>query len=134
LSAKALATTWLAITLILTGCAGAISSDGVLQPLVVGTEQYLTVDWQPDRRNDGAVVWGYVYNQSPYTFDSLRMLVDALGPDGQIVAQRVVWSPGRLGSLGRNYFEASMIPAFSYNVRVFSYDRADEGRRRDRFW
>ena len=62
------------------------------------------------------------------------MLVDALGPDGQIVAQRVVWSPGRLGSLGRNYFEAPMVPAFSYNVRVFSYDRADEGRPRDRFW
>jgi hypothetical protein len=120
--------------LTLTGCAGPVGSEGPLQPLVVGTEHYLTIDWRPDRRSDGAVVWGYVHNQSPYTFDRLRILVDALGPEGQILAQRVVWSTGRLGGWGQNYFETFMVTAPSYNVRVFSYDRVEDGLRRDRFW
>jgi hypothetical protein len=76
------------------------------------------------------VVWGYVNNQSPYTFDRVRILVDALGPDGGIVAQQIVWSPGLLGGFGRSYFEASMAPAAAYRARVFSWDRVETGGRR----
>ena len=60
--------------------------------------------------------------------------VPAVGPDGQILSQRVVWSPGLLGSWGRTYFEAPMEPAPGYRVRVFSYDRVETDRRRGPFW
>jgi hypothetical protein len=122
------------------GCAPATDSvgptvpTGPLEPLVVGTEQHMSIEWQAAPRESGVVVWGYVLNRSPYTFDHLRLLVDALGPDGAILGQSLVWSPGLLGGWGRNYFEASMAPAPAYRVRVFSYDRVEtDGRRRRPF-
>jgi hypothetical protein len=124
----------LAIVLLATGCVPAAGPDGPLQPLVVGAEQHVTIEWQSERGDQAATVWGYVINQSPYTFDRIRVLVDALGPDGQILSQRVVWSPGLLGSWGRTYFEAPMEPAPGYRVRVFSYDRVETDRRRGPFW
>ena len=67
---------------------------GPLQPLVVGAEEHLTIDWQLARSDQAIVVWCYVSNQSPYTFDRICLLVDALGPDGQIIGQRVVSALG----------------------------------------
>jgi hypothetical protein len=129
----AVAGTLVAIVLLATGCVPALGPDGPLEPLVVGTEQHFTIEWEPERSDQAAVVRGYVINRSPYTFDHLRVLVDALGPDGQIIGQRLVWSPGLLGSWGRNYFEAPMEAAAGYRVRVFSYDRVETDRRRP-FW
>ena len=120
----------LAVALVAVGCAPAGGPSGPLEPLVVGTEQHMTIEWQTTPREQAVVVWGYVTNRSPYTFDRLRLLVDALGPDGAIVEQRLVWAPGLLGGWGRSYFEAPMGPAPSYGVRVFSYDRVETDRPR----
>lgn len=128
---KSLAGTLLAIMAVLTGCAPAAGPVGPLTPLVVGAEQHLSLEWRPERSEQVTIVWGYVSNQSPNTFDHVRVLVDALSADGQIISQRVVWAPGLLGSWGRNYFETRMVPAPAYQVRVFSYDRVEtDGRRR----
>jgi hypothetical protein len=124
----------LVTALLVTGCAAPVGQGGPLEPLVVGTEQHVTIQWQPERSDQPAVVWGYVSNQSPYTFDRVRLLVDALGPAGEILGQRVVWAPGLLGSWGRTYFEAPMGPAAGYRVRIFSYDRVEGGRGRWPFW
>jgi hypothetical protein len=124
----------LAIVLVSAGCAPAVGPSGPLEPLVVGAEQHMTIEWQAEPRDQATVVWGYVTNKSPYTFDRLRLLVDGLGPDGTILGQRVVWAPGLLGGWGRTYFEAPMMPAPSYRVRVFSYDRVEsDGLRRRLF-
>ena len=124
----------LALALVAAGCAPAVGPSGPLEPLVVGTEQHMTIEWQVEPRDQATVVWGYVNNTSPYTFDRLRLLVDALGPDGAIVGQRVVWAPGLLGGGGRTYFEVPMGPAPAYRVRVFSYDRVEsDGLRRRLF-
>ena len=112
------------------GCAPVSAPRGPLEPLVVGTEQHATLEWQAQPRGTVTVVWGYVNNQSPYTFDRVRILVDALGPDGGIVGQQIVWSPGLLGGFGRSYFEASRVPAPIYRARVFSWDRVETGGRR----
>ena len=121
----------LAIVLILAGCASATGPQGPLEPLVVGTEQYVTIEWQPQGSAQPAVVQGYVTNRSPYTFDRVRLLVDALGPAGEILAQRLVWAPGLLGGWGRTYYSAPMPPAPAYRVRVFSWDRVESPGRRD---
>ena len=124
----------IAIVLVTAGCASAADPTGPLQPLVVGVEQHMTIEWQIEPREQAIVVWGYVNNRSPYTFDRLRVLVDALGPDGAILAQRLSWVPGLLGGGGRAYFEVPMVPAPGYQVRVFSYDRVEsDGRRRGFF-
>jgi hypothetical protein len=114
------------------GCAP--TPRGPLEPLVVGTERYLLIQWQAEPRGEAVVVWGYVSNDSPYTFDRLRMLVDALDPEGRIISQRIVWSVGTLGSWGRNYFEAPMVRAPHYGVRVFSYDRIEGDGPGKRIW
>ena len=131
-----LARSLVAIALLASGCAPAVYSGGPLEPLVVGTEQYVTIDWRAEPRGQGVVVWGYVGNGSPYTFDRVRLLIDALGPNGELLSQRLVWSVGLLGGWGRNYFEAPMEPAAGYRVRVFSWDRVetDGGRFRGPFW
>src|SRR4029453_13613312 len=79
------------------GCAPAAGPSGPLEPLMVGSEQHMSVEWQTAPRDQAIVVWGYVTNLSPYPFDRLRLLVDGLGPDGAILEQRLVWSPGLLG-------------------------------------
>jgi hypothetical protein len=120
----------LAVACVTAGCAtatGPTAPSGPLEPLVVGTEQHMTIEWQTAQRQQATVVWGHVTNHSPYTFDRLRVLVDALGPDGAILEQRLVWAPGLLGGWGRSYFEAPMGPAPTYRVRVFSYDRVETG-------
>jgi hypothetical protein len=122
------------IALVTAGCASAAGPSGPLEPLVVGAELHMTIEWQTVPREQETVVWGYVNNRSPYAFDRLRVLVDALGPDEAILAQRLVWAPGLLGGGGRAYFEVPMVPAPSYRVRVFSYDRVEsDGRRRRPF-
>jgi hypothetical protein len=125
----------LVIVLAAGGCVagGQYQPQGPLEPLVVGSEQHFALDWQAEPREPGVVVWGYANNTSPYTFDRLRLLVDALGPDGQLLGQQLVWSVGRLGAWGRNYFEARMPPAHAYRVRVFSYDRVEDGGFRRRW-
>jgi hypothetical protein len=121
----------LVIVLVAAGCAPAAGPRGALEPLMVGSEQHMSVEWQTAPRDQAVVVWGYVTNRSPYTFDRLRVLVEGLGPDGAILEQRVVWAPGLLGGWGRNYFEAPIAPAPVYRVRVFSYDRVEtDGLRR----
>ena len=82
----------------------------------------LTIQWQLEQRDQTVVVWGYINNDSPYTFDRVRLLVDALDSNGQTISQRIV---GVLGGRGRNYFEAAMVPAPNYRVLVFSYDRIE---------
>jgi hypothetical protein len=128
-----LAPALLMLALVAAGCVPAAGPRGPLEPLMVGTEQHMSIEWQTAVRDQVTVVWGYVNNHSPYTFDRLRMLVDGLGPDGAILEQRLVWSPGLLGGWGRNYFEAPMAPAPVYRVRVFSYDRVETDGFRRRF-
>jgi hypothetical protein len=120
----------MAAALASSGCAPA--PRGPLEPLVVGWEQYLKIQWQLERRDQAVVVWGYVNNESPYAFDRVRVLVDALDPEGRIISQRIVWAVGVLGGGGHNYFEAPMVPAPNYRVRVFSYDRVESDG--PRFW
>jgi hypothetical protein len=131
------ATALLVIAVALAGCAipSMVTGPGPLQPLVVGTEQHVTLDWQPPGSDQPILVWGYINNQSPYTFYQIRVLVDALGPNDEVVDQRLVWSLGALASWGRNYFEAPMGPAHHYRARIFSWDRLESGEhRRGIFW
>ena len=121
------ATALVLIAVALAGCAtpSLVTSPGPLQPLVVGTEEHVSLEWQPPASEVPIVVRGFIDNRSPYTFVQVRVLVDALGPAEEILDQRLVWSYGTLGSLGRNYFEAPMGPAHHYRARIFSWDRLE---------
>lgn len=135
ISVRSLRAAVLTLATLAAGCASPSAGPGPLVPLDVGTEQHVTLEWQAEPRAAGTLVRGYVRNPSPYTFDHVRVLVDALDGDGRIVAQQVVWAPGRLASWARNYFEAFMPAASAYRVRVFSYERVEtDGVHRRRSW
>jgi hypothetical protein len=115
--------------LALAGCAvpSVVTTPGPLTPLVVGTEQHVSLEWQPEGSEVPVVVRGYINNHSPYTFIQIRVLVEGLGPNEEILDQRLVWSVGDLAGFARNYFEAPMGPAPHYRARIFSWDRLETG-------
>ena len=126
-----------ALLVVLTLCSGCVTTTmpaGPLHPLVSGWEQHASIEFQAEPRGDGAVVWGYLQTDSPYTFHRIRVLVDALDASNQITAQKIAWVPGTLGWPSRLYFEVPMPPAASYRVQVFSWDRLESDRGRGRWW
>jgi len=96
-----------------------------LEPLDRGWEQHFNVTWDTTQHHGRTVVEGYVNNVSPYSVGSVRVLVDSLDAAGQVVNQRVAWVPGDLNGGGRLFFTVPVVPAASYRVRVFSYDRVE---------
>ena len=124
----------LLVALTLGAACASMAPSGPLEPLVVGWEQHATIEYQAAPRGDGAVVWGYLQTSSPYTFHRIRVLVDALDAQNQLVAQQLAWVPGNLGWPTRLYFEVPMPPAPVYRVRVFSWDRLESDRGRGRWW
>ena len=119
-----------AVVVAVAGCATLQSSEPVpagrsLQPLTHGWEQHLALTWSLDRRPGGQSVAGYVNNTSPYDLANVRVLVEGLDASGQVTAQYLGRLPGELRGGGHLYFEVPVVPAPSYRVRVFSYERLE---------
>jgi len=94
-----------------------------LEPLVRGWEQFFEIDWAGGQRGTEPVVYGHVHNTWGVPARSVRLLVDALDPAGNVVGQKVTWVPGTITPGMRAYFEAPVpAPAASYRVSVFAFD------------
>ena len=72
-----------------------------LRPLMRGWEQLFALEYGLGQYRGQPAVEGYVINISPYGFTRIRILIDALDADDQVVAQRVAYVPGALGGRGR---------------------------------
>lgn len=124
-----------ALALWLAACAS--SSSGPLEPLVVGGERFFKLEWQVDQSRGRPVVWGYILNDWGLPASGVRLLVEGVGPGGELLGQQLAWV-GSLTPGMRAYFEVPVAQAApAYRVRVFSFDWVlgdDFGhRRRDRF-
>jgi len=111
----------------LSACAGRA---GPLEPLVVGWERHVRLEWEVVHRGGQPVVSGYLVNDSPYTVMRVQLLVEALDAHGAVVAQEVAWAVAdRMPSSTRASFEvrAPALPSVTYRVRVFAFDRVDGG-------
>jgi hypothetical protein len=111
----------LLIALLLLG-SGGCGSSGPLEPLVVGTQQFFAIEWQSTPRGNQRLVQGYIKNNWGFAAANVRLLVDALEPDGRLITQRIIWLGGQLTPGTRAYFETAMPPAPTYRVRMFAYD------------
>ena len=98
-----------------------------LEPLVVGTQRFFTVEWQAARRGNGRVVQGYIRNDWGLAAANVRLLVDGLEPPDRLVGQRLITIGGQLLPGSRASFETAMPPASSYRVRVFVFDWVQSG-------
>lgn len=107
-----------------------------LHPLVIGWERFFKLDWQADTRHGRPVVSGYLLNDWGMPAARIQLLVESLGPDGEILGQRVAWLGGGVLTPGsRAYFEIPPVePAPAYRVSVFAFDwvQSDGGRVFDR--
>lgn len=95
-----------------------------LQPLVVGWERFFKVDWQPGTRRGGPVVSGYVLNDWGIPAARIRLLVEGVGPGGEVTGQQLVWLTSQSLTPGaRAYFEIPAAPpAPMYRVSVFAFE------------
>jgi hypothetical protein len=96
---------------------------GRLTPLVVGWERFFTITSETVDKGGRARVQGYVMNEAGFKAQRLRILVDGLDAQGQIVGQSVEWiaSPGP-GPSGRVFFDVPAPAGTRHRVSVFSYD------------
>jgi hypothetical protein len=94
-----------------------------LTPLVVGWERFFTITSETVHAGGKTRVAGYVINEAGFKASRLRILVDGLDAQGQIVGQTVEWvaSPGP-GPSGRVYFDVPAPAGTRHRVSVFSYD------------
>ncbi len=108
--------------LLLLAVGGCGFSSQPVEPLVTGSQQFFSLEWQASPRGNQRVVQGYIKNNWGLTAANMRLLVEALEPPDRLVSQRIIWLGGQLTPGTRAYFETSMPPAPTYRVRVFAYD------------
>ena len=109
------------------------TSAAPLQPLVIGWEQFFKLTWTVSEHKGRPVVSGRIYNNWNFAAANVRLLVDELGADGQVVDQKIGWLGFTLTPGTTAPFEIPVARATpSHRVSVFAFDwvQADGGRRR----
>jgi ABC-type glycerol-3-phosphate transport system substrate-binding protein len=94
--------------------------------LMAGWEQHFAIEWAAAEQGPNTRrVSGYVYNQyGQYgaTATQMRILAQALDPNGAVIGQRITYVPGGVGGFGRAYFDVPNLPATpAYRVSVWDY-------------
>src|SRR5438270_6428896 len=108
----------LLVSMTAAGCATeAMTPSAAVTTAVQGWEHYFRLEWTPERRPDGAVIDGYVYNTYGQPAGNVRLLAQALDAGNNVVAQRIEWVPGVVPNFNRSYFKiAPLPPADHYRV------------------
>lgn len=122
----------LALVAVVSGCAATNGPPGPLQPLVIGWERFFKLEWQAGMRGDRPVVWGHILNDYGFPADNVQLLVEGIGPGGEVLGQRVAWLGGGILAPGmRAYFEIPPpVIAPAYRVSVFAFDWVQTDDRR----
>jgi hypothetical protein len=112
--------------LVLLASLAAAAAAAPLQPLVHGWERYFTLDYGPDQRRGAPVVSGYLTNEWNMPATRVRLLVEGIGPNGEVLGQQLAWlGIGVVAPGSRVYFEVRPAqPAPAYRVSVFAFDWA----------
>src|SRR5438105_1938236 len=117
----------------LTPSAWAPPTDGApLTPMVIGWEQFFKLTWTVEERRGKPVVIGKIYNNWGFAAANMRLLVDELDANGQIVDQKLGWLGFMLTPGTTAPFEIPVAHATpNHRVSVFAFDwvQADRGRR-----
>ena len=113
---------FLAIVLPLLVANGCGFSSQPLEPLVVGSQQFFTIEWQAADRWGQRVLQGYVRNNWSFGIAHVRLLVEGLEPPDRVVGQRIITIGGQIMPGSRASFETMVWTAPAYRVRLFTYD------------
>src|SRR5262245_58046714 len=81
------------------------------------------VTWGPRSSASRPSIEGYVYNDTFYWADNVRLRIEGLDAQQRTIGERYVWAPANIPPSNRIYFTADNVPgAASYRVSVSSYD------------
>jgi hypothetical protein len=91
--------------------------------MTTDAERYFRVEVDPDPvPRGGWAVQGYVYSSHRYRVNGVRLQVDVLDADGQLMQQVYGWVAGDVPAGGRAYFYVSVPKrGAAYRARVVSY-------------
>lgn len=117
----------LAMASLLLLAGGCSFSSQPLEPLVVGSQRFFTLEWQTAERGTQRVVQGSIRNDWGFAASNVRLLVEAVGPQDQLINQRLITIGGEITPGSRVSFESPVPNAPGYRVRVFSYDWSQAG-------
>jgi len=97
---------------------------GRLIPLVAGWERFFSISSVETVQKGGrARVTGYLANEAGFKASRMRLLIDGLDANGQIVGQSIAYVPSpNPGPGGRVYFDEPAPPGVRHQVSVFQYD------------
>jgi len=88
------------------------------------------VNWETAQTKKGApLIAGYVENTRGNGAANIRLQVETLDAQGQVVATTTALVPGYLGGFSRTYFEAPLEKTgLGYRVTIASWDPAGNGQ------
>jgi len=113
----------LVVALVAAGAGGPVMAAEGLQPLVLGGEQFFTVQWEAGERRGRPTVHGTIGNEWGFPARRVQILVESLDASGRVLAQRVAWLGADLMPGTSAWFEERVpAPAPAYRVRVFAWD------------
>ena len=117
----------LLLVLTLSACAGQTWEPGKAVSLTDGRFQ---VEWQAAQTSKGApLIAGYVQNTRGAGVANVRMKVETLDAQGQVIGTATALAPGYLGGFSRTYFEVPLEKTgVGYRVSVASWDAAGHGQ------
>ena len=108
---------------------GTAASAQPLTPHVPAWERYFEISSQTFERQGRPWLHGHVVSKWGETATGVKLLVESLDANGQVVGQRVEWLSSTVPVFSRAYFEVpAPVPAASYRVRVLSFDFPQSAR------
>ena len=117
----------LLLMLTLGGCAGPVRELGMAASFTDGRFQ---VEWQTTQTAKGApLIAGHVQNTRGGGVANVRMKVETLNAQGQVIGSATALAPGYVGGFSRTYFEVPLEKTgVGYRVSVASFDTAGNGQ------
>lgn len=116
MGARGLAAVAGAVVILATGIGGAESAVDTL-------DAHLSVEWDAGWTKDGSpTISGYVRSSRGWHAENVRLQVEALDAEGQVVGKTVVYVNRQIPPFGDAYFSARLAPGAAYRFTLISVD------------
>jgi len=116
----------LVLALALEACAREVVLRSTPSMTATFTEGRFVIEWgTAQNARHEPLIAGYVTNKAGGGVNHIRMQVEALDANGQVIETETALAPGYVGGFGRTYFEVPLKKeGVRYRVRVLSWDPA----------
>ena len=113
------------------GCGLAVPTawtPGTRQPLIVGWQQYFRIQWDATKKDNHALVEGYISNSWNFAAQRVQLLITGYDGAGRGLGQIIAWGPYEIDPGTRQYFSVPVPPgATTYDVAMFAWNWVQAG-------